>query len=267
MNKVFSNFIGFKKINLLYALFSVIILITSVASCKKDKVEPDQTFKGAEVTMGNGKANSYLKISGQGTPMELGMEFTATALTGLSQNPADFANLTFVLPVDQKVLDLTPFDHLALTWAPAGHPPTGRFDVPHFDFYFYIMTAAEQNAIAPYSPATAASFENFPAADFLPSSYNALAGGIPRFGKSWVDASMPLPLTHSLVYGSYNGKVVLQVAMGTKTLVESGATINAAYAQSQKFEKTGKWYPTRYNIYKDNTTSKHYFTLSDFVKR
>lgn len=240
-----------------------------MASCDKeeDKEEPDQTFKGAEVTMGNGKANSFFKISGQGIPMELGMEFTATALTGLSQNPSDFANLTFALPVDQKVLDLTPFDHLAITWAPAGHPPAGRFDVPHFDFYFYIMTVAEQNAIAPYSPATAALFENLPPADQLPATYTSIPGGIPRFGKSWVDAQMPLPLTHSLVYGSYNGKVVLQVTMGTKTIVESGTTINAAYAQPQNFEKTGKWYPTKYNIYKDQQTNKHYATLSDFVKR
>ena len=97
--------------------------------------------------------------------------------------------------------------------------------------------------------------------------YRALPGGIPRFGKYWVDAAMPLLLTNSLLYGSYNGKVVLQVPGVTKTIVESGVTINSTYPQPEKFEKRNKWYPTKYNIYKDQQTNKHFVTLSDFVKR
>jgi len=118
-------------------------------SCKKNPLDSITTLRGAEINMGNGKANSFFTINSAGAPQEIGMELTADVLTGLSQNPTDFANLTFNLPVDPKVLELTPFDHLAITWAPNGHPPVGRFDVPHFDFYFYIMTVTEQNAIAP----------------------------------------------------------------------------------------------------------------------
>ncbi len=42
---------------------------------------------------------------------------------------------------------------------------------------------------------------------------------------------------------------------------------NALYAQPQNFEMAGKWNPTKYNIYKDNSSNKQFVTLSEFVKR
>ncbi len=247
-----------------YLLFAVCLSI--FFSCKKDPQVSITTLKGPEVTMGNGKANSFFKIDNNGTPLEIGFEMTKEALTGLNQDPATPALSTFVLPLDQKALDVTPFDHLVINWQPHGHPPM-IFADPHFDFHFYKITLAEQLAIPPYTPASAAKFDLLPPSGFMPASYNADPGGIPGMGKHWGDAAAPSSFSHMMIYGSYNGQVNFVEPMVTLAILQGGTTINIPYAQPLNFAKAGKWYPTKYNIYKDNNANKHYVTLSEFVKR
>jgi hypothetical protein len=269
MKKVFSNFIDFKKINLLLLGFSVAFIMCSLSSCdkEKDEKEPDQTFKGAEVNMGNGKANSFFKIDGSGTPLEIGFEMTMEALTGLNQDPATPALSTFVLPLDQKALDVTPFEHLVINWQPNGHPPVGLFNVPHFDFHFYTISLADRLAIPPYSPATAAKMDLLPPTGFIPVTYQPDPGGIPAMGKHWIDPADRVALSHMMIYGSYDGQVNLIEPMVTLAVLQAGNTITKPYAQPEKFAKTGKWYPSKYNIYLDQQTKKYYVTLTEFFKR
>jgi hypothetical protein len=70
-----------------------------------------------------------------------------------------------------------------------------------------------------------------------------------------------------MVYGSYNEQVNFVEPMITLAVLQAGTKVNTSYAQPLNFEKAGKWYPTKYNIYMDGQTHKHYVTLSDFVKR
>jgi len=237
-------------------------------SCIKEPVKPIiTTLKGPEVTMGNGKANSFFKIDNNDTPIEIGFEMTKEALNGLTQIPMDFANSTFVLPLDQKAIDVTPFDHLVINWQPHGHPPVGVYTEPHFDFHFYKITLAERLAIPPYTPASAAKIDLLPPSGFMPATYKADPGGIPAMGKHWSDPAAPSPFSHTMIYGSYNGQVHFVEPMVTLAILQGGTTINIPYAQPLNFAKAGKWYPTKYNIYKDNNTNKHYVTLSEFVRR
>jgi hypothetical protein len=113
-----------------------------LTSCKKPIVQPvpDQIFRGPEVTMGNGKANTFFKTDNNNTPLEIGFEMTKEALTGLPQDPADRAASTFILQLDQKAKDLTPFEHLVINWQVHGHPPLDVFTVPH------IINSIEKNA-------------------------------------------------------------------------------------------------------------------------
>ena len=237
-------------------------------SCKKPPGEfVELNFKGPEVTMGNGKANSFFKMDNTGHLKEIGFEMTKEALNGLTLTPMDFANSTFVLPLDQKALDATPFNHLVINWQPHGHPPVGVYTEPHFDFHFYKITLAERLAIPPYSPASAAKIDLLPPPGFMPASYKADPGGIPAMGKHWTDPAAPSPFSHTMIYGSYNGEVHFVEPMVTLAILQGGTTLNIPYAQPLNFEKAGKWYPTKYNIYKDNSANKHYVTLTDFVKR
>jgi len=245
----------------------VLLASTLLISCKKDNNEKPETLRGAELGMGNGKANSYFTLNAEGVPQEIGFEMTREAFAGLTQDPMNFPASTFVLQLDQKAKDKTPFDHLVINWNPHGHDPAGVFTVPHFDFHFYTITGTERMAIPPYMPATAAMHDNLPPAGFLPASFTATPGGVPQMGKHWGDNNMQMPFTHTMVYGSYNGKVSFVEPMITKTLLESGQQITTGYGQPTQFEKTGKYYPTKYKIYMDASTHKHYVTLSDFVLR
>ena len=264
MKKSLLAFNAVVKLDRHIALFSLILLIFVSASCHKT-VAKDETFPGPEVTMGNGKANSFFKINSNGTPLEIGFEMTMDALNGLTQDPTNFAQSIFVLPLDQKALDITPFDHLVINWQPHGHPPM-IFADPHFDFHLYTITLAEQMAIPPYTPASASKFDSLPPAGFMPASYNSDPGGIPRMGKHWTDpAAMSSSFTHIMVYGSYNGQVNFVEPMITLAVLQAGTSINKTYPQPLNFAKTGKWYPTKYNIY--TSSNKYYVTLSEFVKR
>lgn len=265
MKKVISTLIDFTKISSCLVLFTMIIMISGLASCKKDKNEPTPptppVVQEPGLTMGNGKAQSFFKLDNNGNPLEIGIEMTAGALTGLSQGAS------WVLPLEQKALELTPFNHIYINWNHHGHPPIDLFGAPHFDFHFFTISVGEQMAIPSYSAATSEKFDLLPPAGFIPASYNAESGGVATMGKHWLDDNAPMPFSHTMIYGSYNGEVNFVEPMITLTVLQGGATINTPYAQPQNFAKAGKWYPTKYNIYKNVQTNKHYVSLSDFVKR
>jgi hypothetical protein len=269
MKKSLLHFDPIVKFNRPIVLFSLVLLIFALASCHKripEPVEVNQTLRGPEVTMGNGKANSFFKLDNNGTPLEIGFEMTMEALTGLTQDQTDFAKSVIVLPLDQKALDVTPFDHLVINWQPHGHPPM-IFADPHFDFHLYTITLEEQRAIPPYT-AAAAKFDSLPPAGFIPASYKPDNAGIPAMGKHWADpAALSSSFSHIMIYGSYNGQVNFVEPMLTLAVLQAGTTINTTYAQPLNFAKAGKWYPTKYNIYKDQQTLKHIVSLSEFVKR
>jgi hypothetical protein len=49
--------------------------------------------------------------------------------------------------------------------------------------------------------------------------------------------------------------------MVTLATMESGNTIHQDFRQPQSFSPTGKYYPSRYNIWKDNSNDNHYLSL------
>lgn len=245
----------------------ILLLAAFLASCEKDEEENIARFTGPETAMGNGKATAFITVNENNQPLEIGVEMTAGAMQGLTQDPANFAAATFLLQLPQQAKDLTPFDHLVVNWNPQGHDPANVFTVPHFDFHFYMMTPAERTAIPPYLPSTAAMHDHLPPSGYMPASFHATPGGVPQMGKHWGDQHMHTPFSHTMVYGSYNGKVTFLEPMITKAVLESGQSINVAYAQPALFEKTGKYYPSRYQIRIDDATHTHSVTLSDFVLR
>lgn len=242
----------------------VAIMIFGVASCKKKGV--DQIFRGTEMNMGTGKANSFFKVDKDGKPLELGFEMTNETLIGLSTDPLNFAGNTFSFTLGAKELELTPFDHIVINWNPAGHPPAGVYTIPHFDFHFYTITTAAQLAIPPYTPSSAAMFDLLPPTGYMPAGYIADAGGIPAMGKHWGMAP-GATFTHTFIYGSYNGKMIFEEPMITLAELQATNSMSMSYTQPTLFEKAGKWYPTQYSHYKDASTNKYYVTLSGFVKR
>jgi len=228
------------------------------------------TFYGPQVQMGNGHSRSWINISHDGTPLAIGIEMTNGALQGLPEDPENFAASTFILPLHQKAKSLTPFDHIVINWNVHGHEPQHVYDLPHFDFHYYKISLAEQLAIPPY-PLAPAAFDNEPPAGYMPSLYLHTAGGVPQMGAHWVDLLSPefhgQLFTHTFIYGSYNGKVTFEEPMITLATLESGNTIHKDFRQPALFAPDNTYYPTRYNIWKDNTNNRHYVSLDNMVWR
>src|SRR5215207_4276156 len=127
-------------------------------------------FKGPQVAFGNGYVRSWIRINHLDQPDEIGVEISASALTGL---PHD--HLQAVLPLHQKARAITPFDHVGLNYHPNGHQPQGVFTVEHFDAHFYMMSLEERMAIPAVTSETLPIFNLAPPAGYLPAGH--LPGG------------------------------------------------------------------------------------------
>jgi len=249
-------------------IFAALACIT-LSSCDKGVnfwggVKPghdnnNNTFNGPQVKMGYGMARSWITISHTGTPQEIGVEMTDDVLSGLSDT-----NFSVAIPMHIKAKETTPFDHLFISWASKGHPLPGTFIGHHFDVRFLMMSLEDQLAIPTYAEDSAA-FKNLPPAGYMPDSYFPFAP-VPKAGLHWTEKTFPDPVTNALVLGSYNGKFTFVAPIMILGLLERGQSVSIPYAQPQYFAEHN-WYPTKYNIYMNSDTHKHYVTLSEFVWR
>ncbi len=228
------------------------------------------TFYGPVVQMGNGHARSWFNMSHDGKARAIGVEMTNRALEGLPPNPEDFAASTFILPLHQKAKQLTAFDHVMLNWNVHGHEPNHVYDIPHFDFHFYKTSVASRLAIPPY-PVAPARFDANPPAGYMPPLYLHTPGGVPQMGAHWVDLLAPElnggTFTHTFIYGSYDGQVTFEEPMITLATLQGGSTIHKAFRQPGHFSPLNKYYPARYNIWKNNSNNRHYVSLDEMVWR
>lgn len=243
------------------------VLIITFTSCRKE--EKENTFYGSQVHVGHGKVRSWIEVNDNKEPLRVGVEFTSGALENLPHHTAGGVHPYWDIPFHPKVKELTPFDHLTVNWNPDGHPPD-FFAAQHFDIHFYMMTEAERMAIPAWSPATDALFNNYPPAGYMPANYSAppgATGAEPAMGKHWLPPPPTfLPFNHVMILGTYNGSFNFIEPMVTLAYLKSGQSVSKDYSQPQKFAKAG-YYPTKYNIWKDERTGHHLVSLSDFVWR
>ena len=252
----------------LYCLLLIITATIVLNSCQKfdfknfhDRPTNDvSTFNGPEVQMGAGHARSWITIGKTGAPVQVGVEMTEEVLSGLPNT-----NFSVALALHNKAKQTTPFDHLYITWASHGHPLPGTFIAPHFDVRFFMTGLDEQLAIPTYA-SNPTGFDNHPPAGYMPASYFADAP-VPQLGVHWTDGVYDNPVTKALILGSYNGKFTFVSPIMILDILQGGQSFSASYPQPQYFAKKNTYYPTKYNIYMDNATKKHYITLSDFVWR
>ena len=236
---------------------------------KNDPEEQINIFKGPLVNVGNGKIRSWIKIDHEEQPVEIGVEFTPGALEELPDHEEGEAHPHWDIPFHLKVKDVTPFDHLNVNWNPEGHPPV-FFGTQHFDIHFYMTSESERMAIPEWSPSTDVLFNTYPPAGYMPANYSTPPGAVgaeAAMGKHWLPPPPSfLPFSHVMILGSYNGHFNFIEPMVTLNYLQSGQSVSRDYSQPQKFEKEGN-YPTKYNVWKDESTGHHFVSLSHFVWR
>lgn len=233
---------------------------------------------GTPRKLGDGMARTYVVLSERGarTPVELGVALDERALDEL---PAAGSHpLDLELPAHAPA----PYRLVEVDWNANGHVPEGVYTVPHFDFHFYTITAAERDAIDPSDPAYAAKASNLPAGDYVPPFYvvpgpPALVAE-PRMGVHWVDLRSPelqallghpeayQPFTKTFIYGSWDGRFTFFEPMITRDYllahpdVVTPIPVPAAYPQSG-------YYPTAYRVTYDAQAKEYRVALAGLTAR
>lgn len=263
--------------NLLCATIAALSLGIAVAC--SDTASPsasDRTIDGASRTLGQGTARTWVTVNAQGAPTALGISLSELALSGLPSTPmAGMPSAVMVilpLPAEAKA---TGFDHVAVDWNPNGHDPVQVYGAPHFDFHFYTVSDAVQQAILPSDPQFATKAANFPAAAFIPTGYVPppgvpAASTIPVMGLHWTDVASPelngKPFTSTFIFGSYDGRFIFIEPMITKAFLESHPNVTAAVPQPSRWATPG-YYPTNYTVAYDAAAKEYRIVLASLTKR
>lgn len=249
--------------NISVAVF-MIILMAALPSCKKDdpvsipvtdlKNSDYNFFYGPTVPMGNGVARAWVQANKQGEPMAVGINLSDKALENLPQEPASWV-LQF--PPNKGMYF---YKHMLVDWNPEGHEPPGVYDLPHFDFHFYMISNEERLAIG---PAGDPGFDNLPAAQYIPSAYMRIPGGVPEMGTHWADLLAPEfnggVFTKTFILGSWDGAFVFYEPMITMDYLQSHPDATTPIRQPAAFATDG-WYPTDYRV--TYSTSPKQYTIS-----
>jgi hypothetical protein len=230
---------------------------------------------GPESPLGNGTARSYILLDGD-RPLELGFALSESALEGLPELADVPDEEAFVLlDLEPPAENPTPFRLTAMDWNPRGHTPADVYDVPHFDFHFYLVDAGRRDAILPEDPADYAAFEargsRAPESGMLPVAYAyAPESTVPQMGAHWVD-----PASHefhgtafdkTFIYGTWEGEVVFWEPMITKAYIESRPDAVIEVAVPEHVATPG-WYPTAYRVGFDEASKEYRIALVGFVER
>lgn len=161
-----------------------------------------------------GEVTAYATTNPAGNLSSLGVHVDAGALEAfneaepLQEEPFD-AHLHFPDETqDGDEIDLHQFTFNGFHYNPAGHPPPGIYDVPHFDFHFYMLEDSIVNTI----PFGIAGYD-IPD-EQQPDGYFREELLIPRMGEHLLDGNAPewdgphepsgTDFTHTHVYGAYD---------------------------------------------------------------
>ena len=233
-------------------IFFLFAISAAVVSCKKDNEKGPETYKGTAVQVHGGKAWTWAKIK-NGVPEQVAIALedkvlntVPTTMEGDGSHSMNENNL--VLPLDPKVISVTPFKHVGLDWNPTGHEPEHIYTVPHFDMHFYMISEEERMGATDMNKLL-----NEPAADYIPANHMAGAP-VPTMGLHWLDVTSPelsgtVPFTQTFIYGSYDANIIFYEPMITLDFLKNTQNFQRSIPQPAKFQKSG-YYPTRMRVVK-----------------
>lgn len=116
-------------------LLSFAFISTLFFSCTKEEGLAGK-FEGDEKLFFKGQAKTWVTLNSDGKPEQLVISMNDAALNSL---PTSGAETMLKLPLNEAATTATPFQTVMVHWNPEGHEPAGLYDVPHFDFHFYMV--------------------------------------------------------------------------------------------------------------------------------
>jgi hypothetical protein len=244
----------------------VLSALAGATGCDDDPVGGTQggTFTGPSQTFGNGTTQAFVILDEQGDPTSLGAILSESVLSSL---PTTSTVVILALPAEG--VD-TPFNFVRVNFGPAGHPPPGIYDKPHFDFHFFLITEQEVAAIGPSDPNFLQKGAQTPASELTPPDYVADPVAIPGHGTHWTDPTSPefqgQPFTATFLYGFYEGRVIHLEPMATSAFLLTRPNFTAAIKLPTSFAEPGL-YPTSYSVRFDATAGGYIIALEGLTAR
>ena len=224
---------------------------------------------GEVMHIGGGEVSTWISMAAGGY-YKIGMSFSPEIL--------DMDNLPTEATHHDAHLDFPrlagmPFKHSYFSWNPAGHAPTGTYDIAHFDIHLAfvekdelasIQFADPEGQILPppeYMPPTSVA-QTFPDGSYI---------NVPGQGVHWYYEDTPEynggVFTETMLWGSYNGKLTFVEPMITFDTIMTNETFVKEIDMPLCVEKTG-FYPKTYGWdHKVNEEGETYIEvyMKDFV--
>jgi hypothetical protein len=248
----------------LAAMASAILAVAAPSALGQDKIT---TYEGSAARIGRGSAHTFVRTDANGKPISIGVAYTASALEGLPKaakgTDADFPYLLSMPRTGPK----TVVDHVVINWESTGHPPPKVYDVPHFDFHFYLVSRAEQMQVRFKTDSESGDPRQQPPAELLPAGYVVPPGtAVSRMGVHAIDPASPefreQPFTATFIYGYYNKQLTFIEPMASLAFLQSKPTYSAQVARPASYSKAGA-YPSSYSIKYDEGRKSYEVTLAD----
>ncbi|MBW7852227.1 MAG: DUF5602 domain-containing protein [Rhodospirillales bacterium] len=229
--------------------------------------ETGKSFVGSPVAVGQGEAQVVVDTDGQGKPLSVSVLLSEGALSGLPGAEPGRHEWEYVLPMPEGG-PRTGYDHAALNWNPAGHPPPGIYAVPHFDVHFYLIGQQDRERVT-FQGAGAADAAKPPAAELLAEGYVAPPDtAVEKMGIHGLDPRGPefhgQPFTHTFIYGYYQGKLVFVEPMVATAFLTSKPDVTAPVKRPQSYSYPA-YYPSEYRVRYDPARKQYALSLGGLV--
>ena len=219
----------------------------------------EEIMKGETKNIGDGRIYSWIKTKDD-KPSAIGVTFNAGILKNLSQ-----IDMEYVLNLPDSKFEDIPFKHIGINWHPKGHIPTGVYNVPHFDFHFYLIDQQYRNNITDIKL-----MEKNVSSEYIPSGYVPTPGGEKKMGAHWIDPTSPefnnKTFTKTFIHGFYDGKMIFLEPMITLAYLDMKLNTTDQIKLPKEYHDAG-YYPIKYSIKYDDKTNEYTVSLEEMVSR
>lgn len=225
------------------------------------------TYEGKATRIGHGTAHTVVRTDASGKPTSIGVVFTPGMLEGLPKavKGAD-PDFPYTLPMPTKG-PRTVFDHVVVNWESAGHPPPHVYDVPHFDFHFYLVSRQAQRKVAFKNENESGDPSQQPPAELMPAGYILPPGtAVPQMGVHAINPASPefhgQPFNATFIYGYYDKQQTFIEPMASLAFLKSKPSFSAPLPRPASYSKPGA-YPSAYSVRYDAAHKVYEVTLEE----
>ena len=249
----------------LMAVVGAAIIATAGSAAAQGK---SGVFEGTSVRIGHGTAHTVVRADKSGKIASVSVVFTPGMLEGLPQaTKGGDPDFPYLLPMPKRG-PKTVFDHVVINWESEGHPPSHVYDVPHFDFHFYLVSYATQLKVAFKDDKESGDPSQRPAAELMPVGYILPPGtAVSKMGVHAVNPGAQefhkQPFTATFIYGYYNKEQTFIEPMASLAFLKSKPTFSSPISRPASFSKQGL-YPSAYGVKYDGGRKVYEVALTEF---